>query len=118
MIFDVKWQWLDYPYHLQRIPKNWMLVKIGFFRLQSKHHIDTKFPKTEIPKLNGKLIEWLSFWDQFFAVVDSKTNILDVIKFFYLKGVLSKDVQYSIRGLLITNGNFRVALKSLRENKF
>ena len=31
-----------------------------------------------------------------------------------MKGVLSKDVQESIRGLLITNGNYSIALKILR----
>ena len=56
----------------------------------NNHHIDAKLPKTEIPKFNGKPIEWQSFWDQFYAAVDSKTNIPDVVKFSYLKGVLSK----------------------------
>ena len=31
-----------------------------------------------------------------------------------MKGVLSKDVQESIRGLLITNGNYSITLKILR----
>ena len=44
-----------------------------------------------------------------------KTNIVDVVKFSYLKGFLSKDVQESIRGLLITNENYIIALQVLRE---
>ena len=44
-----------------------------------------------------------------------KTNIVDVVKFSYLKGFLSKDVQVSIRGLLITNENYIIALQVLRE---
>ena len=82
---------------------------------QNKNHIDAKLPNIEIPKFNGKSAEWQSSWDQFFAVVDSKTNIPDVANFFYLKGVLSEDVQESIRGLLITNENYNIALKVLRE---
>ena len=39
---------------------------------QKNNHIDTKLPKIEIPKFNGKPIEWQSFWDQFSAAVDSK----------------------------------------------
>ena len=81
---------------------------------QNKNHIDAKLPKKETPKFNGKPIECQSFWDQFFAAVPSKTNIPDVVKFSYLKGVLSKDVQESIWGLLITNEN-SIALKILRE---
>ena len=42
-------------------------------------------------------------------------NIPDVIKFCYLKSVLSKNVQESIRALLITNENYSVALNILRE---
>ena len=37
------------------------------------------------------------------------------MKFFYLKGVLGKDVPESIWGLLITNENYSIALKTLRE---
>ena len=33
-----------------------------------------------------------------------------------MKGVLSKDVQESIRGLLITNENYSIALKILQEH--
>ena len=64
---------------------------------------------------NSKPIQWQSFWDQFSVAVDSKTNIPNVVKFSYLKGVLSKDVQESIRVLLITNENYGIALKILRE---
>ena len=83
---------------------------------QNNNHIDAKLPEIEIPKVNGKPIEWQSFWDQFSAAVDSKTNIPDVVKFSYLKGVLSNDVQESIRGLLITNENYSIALKILQEH--
>ena len=85
------------------------------FNPQNKNHIDAKLPKKETPKFNGKPIECQSFWDQFFAAVPSKTNIPDVVKFSYLKGVLSKDVQNSIRGLLITNENYIYCSKILRE---
>ena len=82
---------------------------------QNNNHIDAKLPKIEIPKFNGKPIEWQSFWDQFSAAVDSKTNIPDVVKFSYLKGVLSKDVQESIRGSLTVNENYSIVLKILRK---
>ena len=82
---------------------------------QNNNHIDVKLSKIEIPKFNGKPIEWQSFGDQFSAAVDSKTNIPDIVKFSYFKGVLSKDVQESIRALLITIENYSIALKILRE---
>ena len=58
---------------------------------QNNNHIDAKPPKIEIPKFNGKSIEWPSFWDQFSAAADSKINIPDVVKFSYLKVVLCKE---------------------------
>ena len=85
------------------------------FNPQNNNHIDAKLPKIEIPKFSSKPTEWQSFLDQFSAAVDNKTNIPDVVKFSYLKGVLTKDVQDSIRGLLITNENYSTALKILRE---
>ena len=51
---------------------------------QNNNH---QLPKIKISKFNGKPIERLSFWDQFSAAVDSKTNIPDAVKFSYLEGV-------------------------------
>ena len=62
----------------------------------NNNHIDGKIPTIEIPKFNGKSIEWQRFWDQFSTAIDSKTNIPNVVIFSYLKGALSKDVQESI----------------------
>ena len=63
---------------------------------RNNNHIDGKIPTIEIPKFNGKSIEWQRFWDQFSTAIDSKTNIPNVVIFSYLKGALSKDVQESI----------------------
>ena len=57
---------------------------------QNNNHIDAKLPKIELPKFNGKPIEWQFFWYQFFAAVDSKTDRPDVVKF------QSKDVHSGI----------------------
>ena len=46
-------------------------------------------PKIEIPKFHSKPTEWQSFWNQFSATVNSKTNIPNV-KFSYLKRALTK----------------------------
>ena len=63
---------------------------------QNNNHVDAKLPKIDISKFNDKPIEWQIFWDQFSEAIDSKTNIPDVVKFSYLKGVLSKDVYSGI----------------------
>ena len=76
------------------------------------HHINAKLLKVEIPKCNGKPLVWQSFGDQFSAAVDSKINIPDVVKFSFSKGDLYKDVQEPICGLLVTNKNHSIALKT------
>ena len=48
---------------------------------QNSNLTDVKLPKIEIPKFNGKPIEWQSFCDQISAAVHSKANIADVVKF-------------------------------------
>ena len=55
------------------------------------------------------------FWDQFLAALDVKTNMADVVKVSHLKGILSKDVQEPIRDLIMTNENYSIAFKILRE---
>ena len=55
---------------------------------------------------------WKSFGDQFLAAVDSKINIPDVVKFSFSRGDLYKDVQEPICGLLVTNKNYSIALKT------
>ena len=59
---------------------------------QNNNHIHAKLPKIEIPKFNGKPIEWQSFLDQCSTGDDSTTNTPDAVKFSYLKSALSKDV--------------------------
>ena len=51
------------------------------FNPQNNHHIDAKLPKLEINQLSDK------FLGSILAAVDSKTNLPDVVKFSYLKGV-------------------------------
>ena len=81
---------------------------------QNNHDIDAKLPKIEIPKFNGKLNEWQSFWISFLQRLTVK-QIYPMLLNLYLKGVLSKDFQESIHGLLITNENYGIAVKILRE---
>ena len=73
------------------------------------------FPKYRYQNVT---VNWLSgdvFWDQFLAALDVKTNMADVVKVSHLKGILSKDVQEPIRDLIMTNENYSIAFKILRE---
>ena len=76
------------------------------------HYINAKLLKVEIPKCNGKPLVLQSFGDLFSAAVDSKINIPDVVKLSFSKGDLYKDVQEPICGLLVTNKNYSITLKT------
>ena len=56
-----------------------------------------------------------SFWDQFQVSVDSKENIQKVVTYNYLTGLLNESVKKCIFGLNITNENYDLAVKILKE---
>ena len=56
-----------------------------------------------------------SFWDQFQVSVDSKENIQKVVTYNYLTGLLNESVEKCIFGLNITNENYDLAVKILKE---
>ena len=67
--------------------------------------IAAKLPKLSITKFNGSFSDWLRFWNQFQAVVDSQ-SINKVTKFAYLKELLEPNVRTSIDGLPFTEDGY------------
>ncbi|XP_064456921.1 uncharacterized protein LOC135367560 [Ornithodoros turicata] len=72
-----------------------------------------KLPKLEIPKFNGDLRNWNSFWDQFDSTINRNQSINKIDKFKYLRSYLTDKA--AISGLSLTAGNYDVALKLLKE---
>ena len=72
-----------------------------------------KLPAVEHPKFHGDPVQWKSFWDFFRASVDSQP-ISDVQKFSYLSTYLFGSASAAIKGLAITDRNYRVALGILQ----
>ena len=56
-----------------------------------------------------------SFLDQFQVSIDSKENIQKVVKYNYLTSLLNEIVKKCIFGLNITNENYDLAVKILKE---
>ena len=47
-----------------------------------------KLPKLDVPRFDGQLINWSSFWEQFQISVDEQTSLSDAEKLVYLKQAL------------------------------
>ena len=74
-----------------------------------------KLPKIELPKFNGNIVDWPTFWDQFESAVHSQIGLSDIDKFSYLKTLLSSSAQECISGLTLSNENYKEAILLLKE---
>lgn len=73
-----------------------------------------KLPRLELPKFNGKVTEWQSFWDRFAAIVD-EAEIPAISKFSYLQSLLEREAKSVIQGLSLTSKNYSAACTLLKE---
>ncbi|XP_068229550.1 uncharacterized protein [Palaemon carinicauda] len=74
-----------------------------------------KLPAIKIPSFDGKLENWSSFWDIFDSLVHSRTDLTDVVKFATLRNYLTDRAFRSIEGLAVTNSNYAIAIKTLKD---
>ena len=81
----------------------------------SQHTV--KLPKLDLPKFNGDVMKFTSFWQQFEVCVDQQEDLPAVTKFNYLVGLLKGDAKNVIEGLPITQENYDEA-KKIVKNRF
>lgn len=75
-----------------------------------------KKPSIELKKFSGKnRLEWIEFWDAFSSSIHEDEDLADVDKLVYLKNLLEDDARDTIRGIRITNSNYKIALDLLTE---
>ncbi|KAK3892841.1 hypothetical protein Pcinc_003312 [Petrolisthes cinctipes] len=75
---------------------------------------NVKLPKLELPKFNGEVTQWQSFWDQFSSHIDA-TDLPVISKFTYLMSLLEGDAKNVVNGLAHTCANYSVACGLLKE---
>ena len=75
---------------------------------------EVKLPKIDLPKFNGDVLEWQSFWDRYSVTVHN-SDIADVQKFTYLISVLGGEAKSTVQGLTITSDNYRTACDILQK---
>ena len=75
-----------------------------------------KLPKLQLPKFNGRVTEWNSFWDSFNSAIHSNPSISNVNKFNYLQSLLEGSASRAIKGLTLTSANYDNAISILQEH--
>ncbi|GFR10251.1 integrase catalytic domain-containing protein [Trichonephila clavata] len=84
----------------------------------SAQSAEVKLPTLCLPILSGVTEEWLAFSDLFEAAVSNNQNLTGAQKLQYLKGSLRSDALRIVNSLSITNDNFEIAWKLLKDRYF
>ena len=75
-----------------------------------------KLPKISVPRFDGDIMNWSSFWEQFEVSIHKKEILEDVEKLAYLRDALKDgSAKQVIQGLSRTAGNYAEAIKCLQE---
>ncbi len=81
----------------------------------SKPKLSVKLPKYEIPKFQGGILEWQSWWDSFTSAVDNNPDLKPVEKMNYLKCKLEGEALKTIQGFSLTDANYKEAIRVLKQ---
>ena len=81
--------------------------------LQSQSFV--KLPKLDFEKYNGDVLRFQEFWDNFSTSVHDNKRLRPVEKLNYLRAKVEGKAKAAIAGLEITNDNYDVAVKILRD---
>ena len=68
-----------------------------------------------LPKFNGELTKFKSFWDSFDSAVNKNADLSSVDKFNYLHGLLEGQAVRAIQGITLSESNYQAAVEILHE---
>ncbi|XP_040072475.1 uncharacterized protein LOC120844659 [Ixodes scapularis] len=75
---------------------------------------NVKLPRLELPKYNGDLEDWQTFWDQFQSSIDHNPTLSPVDKLKYLKIYLVGKADAAVKRIPVTSDNYSVAIELLK----
>lgn len=75
----------------------------------------TKEPEYQSIEAKGNVANWTTFWDSFQSVIHNNKDINDVDKFNSLNSILEGAASRAIKGLTISEANYKSAMKILNE---
>ncbi|XP_050065896.1 uncharacterized protein LOC126554955 [Aphis gossypii] len=74
-----------------------------------------RLPEIPLPYFDGECQNWPAFRDRFQALVDQRSNIPNIDKFYYLLGCLHADPQEVVKGYTVSNETYSLAWNALVE---
>uniref|UniRef100_A0A2S2PC00 Uncharacterized protein n=1 Tax=Schizaphis graminum TaxID=13262 RepID=A0A2S2PC00_SCHGA len=74
-----------------------------------------RLPEIPLPQFSGDLADWPVFRDRFIALVDSRSNISNIEKFYYLLSCLELEASEVVKGITVSNDTYSLAWKALVE---
>ena len=66
-------------------------------------------PKIDIPKFSGKYSDWENFRDIFVSIIGDRAEATPILKFYYLRTLLTDEALDKIKNLPINNENYAKA---------
>ena len=73
-------------------------------------------PAITLPEFGGDISEWPAFWDKFNSLIHQRKDIAKINKFSYLLGQLKSTALLVVSQLSVTEANYDIALKLLKDN--
>lgn len=81
--------------------------------VQPSHSV--RLPEIPLPQFSGDLADWPVFRDRFVALVDSRSNVSNIEKFYYLLSCLELEASEVVKGITVSNETYPLAWKALVE---
>ena len=76
--------------------------------------VHAKLPKLELPRFNGEITQWQSFWDQFSSHIDD-TDLPIISKLTYLLSLLDGPAKDAVEGVPHTSASYKTVVDLLKE---
>lgn len=80
-----------------------------------KKNVGAKLPKLDICVFGGDRLKWIEFWQSFETSIHNNRNLSDIDKLNNLRSKLVGEAESAISGLYLSNENYEVAVKILKE---
>eukprot|EP00102_Acyrthosiphon_pisum_P021737 XP_016658947.1 PREDICTED: uncharacterized protein LOC107883439 [Acyrthosiphon pisum] len=74
-----------------------------------------RLPEIPLPTFEGNIYEWITFRDRFTTSVDRREHLSDIDKFYYLVGCCKGAARDAIRGIPVSDHNYKLAWSTLEE---
>ncbi|XP_066925594.1 uncharacterized protein [Clytia hemisphaerica] len=85
---------------------------------EKQRKADIRLPKLSLKPYDGDPLKWKTFFDTFDCAVHQRDDMTNVEKMTYLTSLLEGEAESCIQGITLSNENYDIALKMLKERKF